>query len=80
LEIGMSKKTTVQPSDAKAMPLEELRREIFKAKSAHRRHLVAAPVVEKLRILEEMRDFTAAMRGVREENKALVKGAWARRS
>jgi hypothetical protein len=75
----MSKKATVHPDDARAIPLEELRRETFKAKSAHRSHLAAAPVVEKLRILEEMRDFTAALRGVREENRALVKGAWVRR-
>jgi hypothetical protein len=55
--------------------LPDLRERIFSAKAARRRYLVKAPIPEKLRILEEMRDTTRALNAVREQNKARVRAA-----
>ncbi len=54
-----------------------LRQAIVAAKTRHRRAAARAPILEKLRILEEMRDFTVSLRGAREEHKARVQMAWA---
>jgi|HubBroStandDraft_1064217.scaffolds.fasta_scaffold640354_2 hypothetical protein len=56
--------------------LEALRKKIWADKAEYRSYLAKAPVEEKLRILEEMRDFTAAMQQARDENKARMKHAW----
>jgi hypothetical protein len=53
----------------------ELREGLLREKAARRRYLVTAPIPEKLRILEEMRDTTRALRKSREENKARVRAA-----
>ncbi|MEI9999371.1 MAG: hypothetical protein WDO13_09485 [Verrucomicrobiota bacterium] len=56
-----------------------LRKALFEAKLKKRHGLRQASIIEKLRVLEEMRDFTAALRGHREANKARVRSAWARK-
>jgi hypothetical protein len=66
-------------SDTKAMPAGQLKTKVLESKAAYRRHLVALPISEKLRILEEMRDTTRALQKVREENRAKVKSAWTQR-
>jgi hypothetical protein len=66
----------ISSSNPVATSLEQLRKQIFKSKAERRRHWAQTPVVEKLRILEEMRDFTSALQAARDENKARVKGAW----
>ncbi len=58
--------------------VEELRDHIFRAKVEHRSKLAQLPVVEKLRIMEEMRDFTLALQSLRDENKARSKDVWQR--
>jgi hypothetical protein len=73
----MTKPLPVAPKYAKTT-VEELRTKLFRDKAEYRRYLAQAPIVEKLRIMEEMRDFTAAMQHAREENKASVKEAWVR--
>jgi hypothetical protein len=57
------------------MTLAELRSEIFKLKAQDRSRLARAPIEEKFRVLEEMRDFTAGLQGVRAENKARLRAA-----
>jgi hypothetical protein len=57
------------------MTVEQLREKIFADKAARRRHVAKAPIPEKLRILEEMRDLSRALKGTREANKARVRAA-----
>jgi hypothetical protein len=57
--------------------LEQVREQILTSKAEYRSHLAKMPIVEKLRILEEMRDFTSALQATRDENKARLKEAWA---
>jgi hypothetical protein len=65
------------PSDhPKDFTLSELREKILKDKAEYRNYLANAPIDEKLRILEEMRDFTAALEAVREENRMRMRPAW----
>jgi hypothetical protein len=63
------------PQDSGAMPALELRAKVMADKAARRRYLVTAPIPEKLRILEEMRDVTRALKNAREANKAKVQAA-----
>ena len=63
------------PDSPNAMPAEALKTKVLKDKAAHRRHLATLPIAEKLRILEEMRDATRALQGIREENRAKVRVA-----
>ena len=58
-----------------AMTVSELREKVFRDKAARRRYLVTAPIPEKLRILEEMRDVTRALKKTRGENKKRVRAA-----
>jgi hypothetical protein len=74
----MPKREVAPPEYAKNMALDELRARIFRDKEEFRNYLAHAPVEEKLRILEEMRDFTAAMQGARDANRASVRHAWKR--
>jgi hypothetical protein len=53
----------------------ELREKVFRDKASRRRYLMTAPIPEKLRMLEEMRDVTRALKKNREENKARVRAA-----
>jgi hypothetical protein len=48
----------------------ELREKILQDKAARRRYLTRAPIPEKLRILEVMRDTTRALRQVREQKQS----------
>jgi hypothetical protein len=73
----MTKKPNVSPDHASTVELENLRNRIFEEKAVYRSHLAKAPISEKLRILEEMRAFTATTRQAREENKARMAAAWA---
>jgi hypothetical protein len=57
------------------MTPSELREKILADKATRRRYLMTAPIPEKLRILEEMRDVTMALKKVREENKARIRAA-----
>jgi hypothetical protein len=57
-----------------------LREGLLREKAARRRYLSTAPIPEKLRILEEMRDATHALRTVRERNKARIRQTVANRS
>ena len=50
----------------------------FQFKERSRKRAARASVAEKLLVLEEMRDFTSALRGVRDENKARLRSAWER--
>ena len=72
----MQNREVIPPNYAKKMALDELRERIFRDKQEFRNYLAHAPINEKLRIMEEMRDFTAAMEGAREANKASVRHAW----
>jgi hypothetical protein len=56
--------------------LAALRAAVFRAKTEKRHAVRHASIEEKLRMLEEMRDFTASVRHLREENKANVRSAW----
>jgi len=76
----MSDQKTTPADETGAGTVEELRQRIFESKDRYRRHLAHAPIEEKLRILEEMRDFTASLEHLRAENKARVKGAWLTKS
>ncbi len=57
------------------MTASELREKVLRDKAARRRYLVTAPIPEKLRLLEEMRDVTRALKTTREENKAKVRAS-----
>jgi len=61
------------------MTVEQLKIKVLQDKAAYRRHVARLPVSEKLRMLEEMRATTLALKNVREENKAKVKSAWTNR-
>ena len=54
---------------------EEIKMKVLEDKAAYRRHLAKLPIAEKLRILEEMRDTTRALAGVRAANRAGVRTA-----
>jgi hypothetical protein len=69
----MPERTTTSFHDPRAMTVSELREKIFRDKAARRRYLATAPIPEKLRLLEEMRDLTRALKKTREENKARVR-------
>jgi len=56
-----------------AMTPAELKAETLANKAARRRYLKTAPIAEKLRILEEMRDVTLALKSVRDANKAKIR-------
>jgi hypothetical protein len=58
----------------------ELRERLLREKAARRRCLATAPIPEKLKVLEEMRDATRALKAVREKNKATIREAVAARS
>jgi predicted transcriptional regulator len=53
----------------------ELREKVFQDKAARRRYWVTAPIPEKLRVLEEMRDVTRALKKTREENRTRIRAA-----
>jgi hypothetical protein len=57
------------------MTVSDLREKVLADKAARRRYWVTAPIPEKLRVLEEMRDLTRALKGAREENRARVRAA-----
>jgi hypothetical protein len=59
--------------------VEALRAAIFRAKAKRRISVRQAPIEEKLRMLEEMRDFSALLRPLREQHQARVKSAWTQR-
>jgi hypothetical protein len=67
-------KTITDPS------VTELREGLLRDKAIRRRYLTTAPIPEKLRILEEMRDTTRALKAVRERNKLRIHEAVAGRS
>jgi hypothetical protein len=67
--------TPLIPQDFGAMSAPELRAKVMADKAARRRYLLTAPIPEKLRILEEMRDATQALKDAREANKAKVRRA-----
>jgi len=72
----MAKKPTTSSHVPQATNLEEVRARLLEDKAEYRRHLARLPITEKFRILEEMRDFTAALQATRDENKARLKEAW----
>jgi hypothetical protein len=76
----MTKPPTDSSDHVGAIKLESLRSRIFEEKAEYRTRLINAPISEKLRILEEMRAFTAATREARGENKARLAAAWANRA
>jgi hypothetical protein len=76
----MPERTIISSHDPQAMTVTELREKVFKDKAARRRYLVTAPIPEKLRLLEEMRDLTRALKKAREENKARVRAVTGSRS
>ena len=53
----------------------DLKAKVLQDKAARRRYLKQAPIAEKLRILEEMRDVTLALKSVRYANKAKIRAA-----
>lgn len=69
----MPARTPAISHDPGLMSASELKAKALKDKLARRRYLMTAPIPEKLRILEEMRDLTRATRGVREANKTRMK-------
>jgi hypothetical protein len=71
----MPKQTTISSRERAASNTSSLREKALADKAARRRYLVTAPIPEKLRILEEMRDLTSALKKNREENKAAVRAA-----
>jgi hypothetical protein len=60
--------------------IESLRKRILEDKAEYRDYLTKATIPEKLRLLEEMRDFTLATQQVRDENRCLLERAWERES
>jgi hypothetical protein len=74
--LDMANCKNISPNNSRGIALTELRKSIFNNKSRYRSHLAKAPVAEKLRVLEEMRDFTLALQAVRNENKSRVRTAW----
>jgi hypothetical protein len=60
---------------AQGTSAEELKAKVLADKAARRRYLTTAPIPEKLRILEEMRDMTNALKKTREDNKARIRAA-----
>jgi hypothetical protein len=60
--------------------IAELRAGLLLEKAARRRYLATAPIPEKLKVLEEMRDATRALKAVRERNKTRIRQAVADRS
>jgi hypothetical protein len=76
-QMRVSARTSICSQDTQAGILSELREKVFRDKAARRHYLVTAPIPEKLRIMEEMRDTTNALRRVREENRAKVRAATA---
>jgi len=60
--------------------IAELRAGLLREKAARRRYLSTAPIPEKLKVLEEMRDATRALKTVRERNKTRIRQAVADRS
>ena len=58
----MATRATMIPEESQARSLAELREKLLADKAARRRYLVSAPIPEKLRILEEMRDLTRALK------------------
>jgi hypothetical protein len=71
----MAEHTLISSPDTHAATASELRDKVLRDKAARRRYLVKAPIPEKLRILEEMRDLTRALKETREANKARVRAA-----
>jgi hypothetical protein len=67
------------PDISNGVTAEQLKAKVLEDKAAYRRHLAKLPIVEKLRLLEEMRDTTRALKKTREENKTRVKSAWTNR-
>jgi len=67
-------KTANQPPSL--LEIEALRATIFRAKAHRRFALRQAPIEEKFRMLEEMRDFSSLLRPLREQHRAKVKSAW----
>jgi hypothetical protein len=57
-----------------------LRKRLLSGKAARRRYLTTAPISEKLKILEEMRDTTRALKTVREQNRSRIRETISNRS
>jgi hypothetical protein len=72
----MTTRPDISPDHVGKVKLENLRSRVFEEKAVYRSHLAKAPISEKLRVLEEMRAFTAATRQARAENKELAAAAW----